>query len=414
MIVCDLTHAYHSKSGGIRTIINNRREYIINNTEDDHVLVIPGNTDNVTSGDQWTTIQIKAPEIPRTRPYRFFPNPWKLLKALRDTRPDVVSLHTAYMPFEYWSALRYRKETPDSILTAHFHTDFSEAYVGTPLRNVTPDFIANPIERLAEKYIRKIYRRCDISFANSGEQSQRLESLGVEGVVPLSLGVDLSAFHPDKRDANFREELGLEEEVLLLSFAGRLHPEKRILVMLEAVKKLNEQRPACLVMTGEGPLREELKALEAAGAPIRLLPYQQTAEALARILASTDIYFSAGPHETFGLSVVEAQACCLPVVGVNAGALIERVTPEIGRLAKVDDPNAMVEALLVVENKREEMGRLARKHVAERFSWKVPFDRQFALFRKALGLPMGRNKRPVVAEAEASAPTTTTTLSPEP
>lgn len=400
MIICDLTHAYHPTSGGIRTIINNRREYIVNNTEDRHVLVVPGNTNEVTSGERCTTIQIKAPEIPGTRPYRFFLSPRKLLQALRDAKPDVVSLHTAYVPFEYQSAFRYRRENPDSILTAHFHTDFSEAYIGTPLRSVIPDFIANPIERLFEKYIRRIYSKCDISFANSSEQAQRLESLEVEEVVPLSLGVDLFAFHPDKRDLKFRSELGLPEDVLLLSFAGRLHPEKRVMIMVEAVKKLNAHRPAALVITGEGPLREEMKELEAEGAPIRLLPYQQTAEALARVLASSDIYFTAGPHETFGLSVVEAQACGLPVVGVNAGALVERVPREIGRLAHVDDPDSMVVAILDVARQREEMGRLARKHVAERFSWKAPFDRQFGLFREALGLP-GENEK-VVAEAVLS------------
>ncbi|EGV30835.1 putative glycosyltransferase [Thiorhodococcus drewsii AZ1] len=54
----------------------------------------------------------------------------------------------------------------------------------------------------------------------------------------------------------------------------------------------------------------------------------------ATLLASADLYVTAGPHETFGLALVEAEAFGLPVVGV--GALCERVRPDRGRPGRIE------------------------------------------------------------------------------
>ena len=62
---------------------------------------------------------------------------------------------------------------------------------------------------------------------------------------------------------------------------------------------------------------------------------------LARWLASADVYVSAMADETFGVSIIEAQASGLPVVGVAAGAMIDRVTDATGRLGPVGDAERM-------------------------------------------------------------------------
>ena len=92
--------------------------------------------------------------------------------------------------------------------------------------------------------------------------------------------------------------------------------------------------------------------------------------ALARWLASSDIYVSAMPNETFGISVIEAQASGLPVVGVSGGAMRERVHPGMGYLGPVGDAAAMASniARLWAEDVRAAGGK-GRAHVAGEFSW---------------------------------------------
>ena len=64
MTVCDLTHAYHPTSGGIRTFIDLKRRYLLEHTPHRHVLIVPGERDEVEQGDRWTTIRIRSPLLP--------------------------------------------------------------------------------------------------------------------------------------------------------------------------------------------------------------------------------------------------------------------------------------------------------------------------------------------------------------
>jgi alpha-1,6-mannosyltransferase len=90
---------------------------------------------------------------------------------------------------------------------------------------------------------------------------------------------------------------------------------------------------------------------------------------LARWLASADIYVSGMADETFGVSIVEAQASGLPVVGVAAGAMLDRVTGDIGRLGLVGDSAEMARNILDVWNSdRPAMAERARAHAIQ-FSW---------------------------------------------
>jgi alpha-1,6-mannosyltransferase len=65
--------------------------------------------------------------------------------------------------------------------------------------------------------------------------------------------------------------------------------------------------------------------------------------------------------ETFGVSIVEAQAAGLPVVGVAAGAMLDRVTPATGRLGPVGDAAAMAANILEIwQGDRAGMAERAR------------------------------------------------------
>ena len=98
---------------------------------------------------------------------------------------------------------------------------------------------------------------------------------------------------------------------------------------------------------------------------------------LARWLASADIYVSGMADETFGISIIEAQASGLPVVGVAAGAMIDRVTDAIGRLGPVGDAEAMAANILDVwKGDRPRWRSDARPHALQ-FSWDSSMEALF-------------------------------------
>jgi alpha-1,6-mannosyltransferase len=154
--------------------------------------------------------------------------------------------------------------------------------------------------------------------------------------------------------------------------------------VVEAFLRLPESMRAMLVLLGEGPTRPVI-AEQLAGKRALLPGYVHDRSDLARWLASADLYASGMANETFGISVIEAQASGLPVVGVAGGAMVDRVTPEIGRIGPVDDAQAMADHLVQLwSGDHRAMKRAACRH-AQQFSWQQSMDSLFGtLYPRAL------------------------------
>lgn len=378
MRVCDLTHAYTDTSGGIRTTIDAKRRYILDHTDHEHVLIAPGAEDRVERHGRATTVRVAGPVIPGAAPYRFFLRADKVRAALAAVQPDLIELQTFYT--SPWATFSYRKRRPVAI-TAFYHTDLPSAYVYPAVSGLVGERLGRRAKEWTEAYVRAVFDRCDCGFAVSDGLVDKLRRMGI--TTPLEavpLGVDLDRFHPAKRDPALRDRLGVSGGGLLLVYAGRLDSEKEVHVLADAVERLPDSLRPKLVLAGEGPHRAALEARASGSSRLLVLPYIQDKNELARLLASADVYVTAGPHETFGLSVVEAQAAGLPVVGVDAGALRNRVTPETGRLGPVGDAATFADLVAEVAAEREALGAAGRAHVEAAFSWERTFERQFAAY----------------------------------
>ena len=387
MTVCDLTHAYHETSGGIRTYIDAKRRYVLAHTEHRHVTVIPGERDAVRHDGRATTVEIASPVIRGAAPYRWFSRPGRVADALAMTAPDVVEVGTFYMPTEWGPAFAYRhrqrRRGRPAAVAVQVHTDFAQSYAEVYSGKLFGRTGGRVVGRLARTYTWNVLRAADLRLAPSPFQTERLEAYGLP-IDTIPLGVDTDLFSPAAADDAVRDELGVPRGARLAIYVGRLDSEKRTATLVEAARQADADVPTVLVMIGQGPKREELEAQQAGGAPVRVLPFLQDRAALARLLASADVYVTAGPHETFGLSVIEAQACGLPVVGVRAGALVERVPPGTGFLGPVDDARSIAKNVARAVAERGTLGPAARCLAVEQFSWRSSFDTLFGLYARAL------------------------------
>ncbi len=396
MRFCDLTMAYNETSGGIRTYLDAKRKYLLEHTSHHHILIVPAAYDSIEQTGRAITVHVASPTIPGFEPYRMFLRPDKIERALEQFAPDCVELGSVYVcP---WVAFNYRDiasaEGRHPIVGGFFHTDVPEAYVGSPLRHTLAatfghlweplkwlgEMMADAAESAVATYIQSVFLRCDLRIAPSVEQAARLEGYGVNRVNVVPLGVDLEHFHPSQRSEEVRKRFGAGRDDLILLYAGRLMEEKRVTLLLEAFRRLPDRARFRLVIVGEGSLREELLRAAQEIENVFVLPYEKDPNAFACLLASADIYVTAGPHETFGLSVVEAQASGLPVVGVSAGALIERVPQGTGLLGPPDDQIAMRDNIILAASERPQLAEGARKHVEEHFSWNRTFQRLISYY----------------------------------
>ncbi len=388
MKVCDLTQSYAEHGGGIRTFIHAKRDHLLARTDAESVLIVPGASDTVERRGRATVHTVASPRVPGSSVYRLLLRSDKVLRILRAEQPAIVDSHCGYnLP---WTALWHRRNTPCAVI-GYYHTDFPEAYVEPFVRRRAGARAGRVLRDAAQSYARALYRRCDATVAISATLATELRGRGMGDVRFVPLGVDLEIFSPARRSASVRARFGADEGDLLLIYTGRLDAERRPDRVLDMMRELPESLRATLVIVGDGPLAPTLAQAAAAVPRAHVLPFESDRLALATLLASADVYVSAMEHETFGLAVVEAQACALPVLGVRAGAMVDRVDGGYGVLVELGAPATLAAGLLSLDLAGwRERGRAARRHVHEHFSWDCTFERLFGLYGEVLlarGLP---------------------------
>ena len=397
---CDLTQSWSDVGGGVRTYLLHKRRHILESTPHRHLMIVPGARDEVIEEERAVTVTIASPRVPGSPHYRLMLRNGAVGHALRRFCPDLIECQDAYnLP---WAAIAFRRRHPETALVAAYMTDFPTVYVDRPLSKVLTRPVGGLLGRICYDYCGLLYRRFDSIFAlseNGG--AAKLRSLGIDSVDVVPLGVELGEFGPSRRDERLRHKFGLSPGQPLLVYLGRLDGEKRADLVVDAFRRLPARLGAKLVLIGEGSLKAEIAAL---GDDRIILPGYVTSRAeLARWLASADIYVSGMADETFGVSIVEAQASGLPVVGVAAGAMIDRVTHAVGRLGPIGDAPAMAANIIEVWNAdRRAMAGQARAHALQ-FSWDSSMEALFGRVYPAAFAKRAEQRRVAPAAAALAA-----------
>ncbi|HEX3146757.1 MAG TPA: glycosyltransferase family 1 protein [Gemmataceae bacterium] len=182
-----------------------------------------------------------------------------------------------------------------------------------------------------------------------------LAARGFRNLCRWSRGVDLSLFYPRPKTWDFPRPIML--------YAGRVSKEKNV----EAFLTLD--RPGTKVIVGDGPIREKL-AREYPKA--KFLGYR-TGAAFAEAYANADVFVFPSKTDTFGLVMIEAMACGVPVAAYPVVGPIDVVT-ERGVGCLNDDLGAAVDAAL-----RTGDSDACVRH-ARQFTWERCTDQLLANF----------------------------------
>jgi len=384
LLIADLTQSWSDVGGGVGTYLRHKRAHILDNTPYRHLMIVPGPRDSVEvdADGRAVTAYIGSPKVPGSPHYRWLLRNGAVRSLLAEHRPGLIECQDAYnLP---WAAIRHSKREPGTALVAAYCTDFPTVYVDRPFSKWLGKSLGSTAARISYDYCGRLYRRFDAVYAMSEHGGAgKLRSLGVPQVDVVPLGVELGQFSPAKRDPALRDKLGLSDGQPLLVYAGRLDAEKRPHIVVEAFRRLPARLGAVLLLLGDGPMREQFIGREVGR--IFAPGYCRDRDELAAWLASADIYVSAMADETFGISIVEAQASGLPVVGVAAGAMVDRVPSGLGLVGEVDDAAVMAGNILAVLNgDRQAIGERARAHALQ-FSWDQSMERLFGrVYQSAL------------------------------
>ena len=225
-------------------------------------------------------------------------------------------------------------------------------------------------EKLGQRYMRHFYNRMRRVYAPSESMAEILRSEGQSQHVEIwARGVESDLFSPAKRDMAWRRSLGIADDEVAISFAGRLVKEKNTAIYMRVLNALTAKglkvKP---LVIGNGPEMAAMKAGLKDGIFVGFLH----GEELARAYASSDIFFFPSESETFGNVTLEAMASGLPAVNAissGSNSLVEEGVT--GHLVSARDEQALAARLAALAEDpvlRQRMGEAARTRALD-YSW---------------------------------------------
>jgi glycosyltransferase involved in cell wall biosynthesis len=151
-------------------------------------------------------------------------------------------------------------------------------------------------------------------------------------------------------------------------------------LLIRAFAKVRQQLPDLadrlrLLIVGGGPQQAELEAL---ATQLNLSDYTTFSGPVRHAevpgyLRQLNIYIAASRDESFGVAVVEASACGLPVIVSNVGGLPEVVEDGVtGLVVENENSSALAEAMICLVKSpalRRQMGAAGRRRVLEHYRW---------------------------------------------
>jgi glycosyltransferase involved in cell wall biosynthesis len=192
-------------------------------------------------------------------------------------------------------------------------------------------------------------------------------------IVVMHNGVDLKRFYPRKISAVERMEFGIEANTRLIGTAGRIVPEKGQIFLLKALACMRSEgnRLKCLFL-GEGPLLPFLKQKAGEFGILDMCIFAGVRENIEMIYPMLDLFVLPSLREPFGLALLEAMACSVPVVATASGGPLDFIRSGVnGELVPPRDSKALAAKIsCLLENKQRALllGEEGRKTVESRFS----------------------------------------------
>ncbi len=329
---------------------------------------------NVGNCEERDGLTIRYPRYLSLPRRLLFERAWKfylhaLARAAREQpRPDILHAHLAYPDGR--AAIEYGAQLGiPVVISVHGHD----------VREIPQ---ANPRWRTL---VAEALTRADAVVASSRDARQRVVELGVDEdkIWDIPQGVDCAHFTPSPIRRN-------DARKWRLLYAGRFDHKKGLGVLLEAVHLLVQRRDDISLQlvgassdSGMGEVfRQQAEALglldRVAFCPAR--PWNE----MPAVMAGADLFVLPSFYDSFGIVLIEAMACGIPVVATRCGGPEELVDDEVGRLADVGDPASLAAAIEEVIEHYDDFSPAGLRRRAEAFDYRQVAARTIELYESVL------------------------------
>ena len=213
-------------------------------------------------------------------------------------------------------------------------------------------------------------------------------------IVQIYNGVDSTLFHPAEQGREPLPHAGFSEAGhFVIGTVGRMQEVKDQLTLARAFVRLMHLMPGAerrlrLVMIGEGPLRERVRALLAEAGMEKYAWLPGNRDDVARIMRGFDLFVLPSLAEGISNTILEAMATGLPVLATAVGGNLELVQAGVtGTLVPRDDPENMARAMLAYAENGDlckGQGLEARRAVVGKFSMDAMVNAYMSVYDQVL------------------------------
>lgn len=273
-------------------------------------------------------------------------------------------------------------------LITHFDCAVAGHLTGTTSVLELHDIVAPGVGRL---FMGLAVRLSDRAIAISAAVRDQLPRWARGNVVVIPQSVDVERFDNTSDDAgSWRSQLAKYPDMPIIAAIGRVDPEKGLHVLIRAIGLLRESGVMAQVAVIGSPSKDdgrylgELKSLGDVllGEGVRFIPHVSD---VGGVLSAVDILVCPSDEEPFGLILLEAQTCGVPVVASASGGPAEFISHgKTGMLFARGDAEALagVLARLLADNElRSQIAKCGQHTARTEYTAQIRADRFAALYR---------------------------------
>lgn len=180
---------------------------------------------------------------------------------------------------------------------------------------------------------------------------------------------------------------GTRPELFTFVVVGDLIPRKLPLIILEAFKNIREKQTIKLKFVGEGPMRKELEHhcrdhglwsdVEFCG--------RLSKEGVVHQLQQSSCLIMCSETETFGVAIIEAMSCGLPVIASCCGGPVDIVTDATGILIPAGDSDALENAMeVMIRDQKNYLPEIIRNYVLGHFDHQLIAEKWMMEYKKII------------------------------
>ncbi len=274
----------------------------------------------------------------------------RLIRLMRETRPDIVHTHTAKAGFVGRIAARL---TGVPVIVHTFHGHVFHGYF-SPRKTAVFLQMERRLAGISSRLVTISPRLRDEIASYGVADTKKIE------VVPLGLRLAPHGSHP-RRTGDFRRAMGISEGALLIGAVGRLVPIKNLGLLLEAARLARPDAPNLhVVFVGEGELRQELAEMATALGLADAVTFAGWQHDLPAVYADLDATVISSHNEGTPACLIEAMASGCPVIATSVGGIPDMITPGVtGRLIPAGDANELARAIIQLVREPEQARRMA-------------------------------------------------------